>query len=132
MANDFSQFSFNRSGYQEAGPINKTLVAGAAAQVIATLDLTPLQDSVTISIAVGVAALTGLDIYVRGDSMGEWLPMSIAQLYSYGRNDSGTDVTTTPAGTTASITVLTRGCASIQLRAKSAGAATISTTAGGK
>ena len=130
MASDFNQFSYTSSGFQSAGPIIATLVAGAAMADIATFDLTSLRQSATISIDVSTAALNGLEIWVRGDPNARWIPLTLAQVEAYGRNDAGTDVTTTPAGATGFIKIA--DWATVLLRAKSAGAAVLTITAGGK
>lgn len=131
MANNFTQSSFTPSGFQSVGPVAATLVAGASAAEIVTFDVTALHE-VTVSFAVSAAPLTGLEIWVRGDPLAQWIPLGIAQIDGYGRSDSGSDVTTTPAGTTGFVQLKTFGWSHLQLRAKSAGAAALSITAGGK
>lgn len=129
MANNFSKFSFTASGYQSIDPITKILVPGASAVEIITLDLTPVKRA-TITIAVTVAALTGLEVWVRGDQNGEWMQLSLDQIYAYGRNDAGINPSNTPANVSCFVSV--EGWSDVQLRAKSAGAASLFITAGGK
>lgn len=130
MAIDFKKNTFT-TVYQDVGPIAAVLVAGAAVAPVATFNLTPLS-RITISIAVTVAALTGLEIWVRGDRAAEWMQLSVSQVEAYGRNDAGSDVTTIPVGAAGFVKLETLGWADVQLRAKSAGAAVLSITAGGK
>ena len=133
MSSNFSNASYNQSGYQAVGPIVATLVAGAAAAPIVTFDVTPLH-RVTITIDVTVADLTGLEVWVRGDPAAKWMQVTLdqPQIEAYGRSDASTDVTTTAAGATAYLRIETLGSSDVQLRAKSAGAAVLSITAGGK
>jgi len=130
MVNDFKKSTYT-TVYQDVGPIVVALVAGAAAVTVATFNVTPLS-RVTISIAVTIAALTGLEIWVRGDRAAEWIPLSLSQIEAYGRSDTGSDVTTIPVGVSGFVKLETLGWSEVQLRAKSAGAAALSITAGGK
>ena len=130
MGQDFVKRT-NTTVYQDVGPVLAVLVAGAPAVAVCSFDVTSIEH-ITISFKVGVAGLAGLEVWVRGDRAAEWLPMALAQVEAYGRNDSGTDITTTPVGVTGFVKLETRGWSDVQLRSKSNGASTMSITAGGK
>jgi hypothetical protein len=130
MATDFSKRTYT-TVYQDVGPNLATLVGGGATAVIATFDVTAIS-RVTITFAVSVAPLTGLEVWVRGDRGAKWIQLALSQVEAYGRDDAGSDVTSTPAGVSGFVKVETLGWSDVQLRAKSAGAALLSTTAGGK
>ncbi|MFS2004618.1 hypothetical protein ACEN9F_13430 [Duganella sp. CT11-25] len=130
MAPDFKKLTYT-TVYQDVGPIAVTLTAGTAAAVIATFDVTPLS-RLTISVAVTVAALTGFEVWARGDRNAKWIPLALSQVEAYGRDDAGTDVTTTPAGASGFVQLVALGWSEVQIRAKSAGAAALTITAGGK
>lgn len=113
-------------------PVSSTLVAGAgSAAPIADIDCSGIR-VLTVTLAVTVAALNGFEVWARGDSGGAYFQLPISSLNGYGRSDSGTDLTSTPAGVTAFLQIDTFGWAGVELRAKSAGAAAVSLTAGGK
>lgn len=133
MPSNFSGLTLNRSGYQSAGPIVKNLVAGADAADVAVFDVTAL-NQVTISFAVAGAALSGLELQGCGNVGAEFFPIALNRkpVLTYGRNDSGSDVTTTPAGVSGMVMIETKGWSDIKIRMKSDGAATVTITAGGK
>lgn len=116
-----------------------TLVAGAAAAVVATLDVRAV-NQMTMSIDVSVAALTGLQVYARSDVNAKWVPIatvavdytSVSGLALSVRSDGAADLTTTPAGVTATFGISTAFWSDIQVLAASAGNAVLSITAGRK
>lgn len=119
------------SVYQELDPIAATLVAAAAAAPVATFDITPIR-IITVTLDVTVAALNGLEIWVRGDTRGRWFQLPVDQLLGYGRSDTQADITTSPAGQACFVMLDCTGWSDLQIKAKSGGAAKLAITAGGQ
>lgn len=131
MANKkFQRLSYS-SVYQQIDPITVTLTAGAAAAAVATFDITPVQ-IITVTMDVTVAALTGVEVWVRGDTAARWIQLSLDQLDAYGRSDAGSDVNATPVGAACFLMLNCVGWSDVMIKAKSAGAAKLSITAGGQ
>ena len=126
----FERLSYS-SVYQQIDKISFTLIPGAAAVPIATFDITPIE-KLTVTVEVTVAALTGLEVWVKGDKYGKWFPIPINLLLGYGRTDAGTDITTTPSGVACVFMLDCSPWSDVEIRAKSAGAAKLTVTAGGK
>ncbi|MET0322534.1 MAG: hypothetical protein ABW069_17565 [Duganella sp.] len=126
----FDRLSYS-AVYQEIEPIIINLVAGAALADIVSLDVTPLSN-LTITLDVSGAALTGLEVWMRGDSKGRAFLIGNDQLDGYGRTDASTDIATTPAGAACFVMLDCVGWASVTLKAKSAGAGKIVATFGGQ
>lgn len=131
MANTKFQRLSYASVFQQLDKTTITLVAGAVAAAVATLDVTPL-GSLTVSIDVTVAPLTGLEVWARGDKYGRWFPVPIDQLDGYGRSDAGIDVAATPKDVGCFLMMSCAGWSDIEIRAKSGGAAKLSISVGGK
>lgn len=118
------------------------LVAGAAAAVI--LDAEPAGRYFTFDVAVTVAALTGLEVWGKGNRSGQWQPIATQSseftnlsglsmsVVSNGSGSGSSDATVTPAGSVATIGVRCDFWKYIQVRAKSAGAAHVEVTTGSK
>lgn len=119
------------------------LVAGAAAAVV--LDAEPAGRYFTFDVAVTVAALSGLEVWGKGNRSGAWQPIATQaadftsptglsmSVVSDGTNGPGSaDATVTPAGSTATIGVRCDFWKYIQVRAKSAGAAHVEVSTGSK
>ncbi|GGY12631.1 hypothetical protein GJV26_00105 [Massilia dura] len=131
MANTkFQRLSYS-AVYQQVDPVTATLVAGAAAAVVATFDITPIK-FITVSLDVTIAALTGVEVWVRGDTRARWIQLTADQLDGYGRSDTGTDINSTPAGSACFMMLNCIGWSDVMIKAKSAGAAKLSVTAGGQ
>lgn len=105
------------------------LVAAAAMAEVARFNVAK-NDKITISFGVTVAALTGLNVWVRGDTNASWCQLPPSELYGYARSDSVNDYTTTPAGQSGMVMVATPYFSEVRIDATSAGAAVLSITAG--
>lgn len=116
--------------YQELDATTVTLVAGAGLAQVANFDITSVS-IVNITLDVAVAALSGLEVSVKSGTNGRWFVMSPDQLKAYGRNDAGSDVTTTPAGVACFLMLERRAWTNVMIKAKSAGASQIGVTIGG-
>jgi hypothetical protein len=131
MANTkFQRLSYS-AVYQQIDPVTATLVAGAAAAAVATFDITPVK-IITVTLDVTIAALTSVEVWVRGDKAARWIQLSIDQLDAYGRSDTSKDINATPAGSACFIMLNCVGWSDVMVKAKSAGAAKLSITAGGQ
>lgn len=126
----FDRLSYS-AVYQEIEPIAINLVAGAALADIVSVDITPLSN-LTITLDITGAALTGLEVWMRGDSTGRAFLLGKDQLNGYGRTDASTDIATTPAGAACFVMLDCVGWANVTLKAKSAGAAKVRATFGGQ
>lgn len=136
MPNKFKQDPF--TGRQELDAIAISPV-GASLAIVASYDVTSIA-SLTVSAAVSGAALTGFAVWARGSSQSEWIPIAaiptdftdVTGLALSARSDGGADLTTTPAGVTATFGIDTTYWSDVAVLAKSAGAAVLSITAGGR
>lgn len=130
MPTKFEKLSYT-TVYQEVPPIQADLVAAAAFATVAEFNVTPIT-TLTVTCAVAIAALTGVEVWVRGDSNGAWIRLDPRQLNGYGRSDSGTDINTTPVGASFFLQIDCSGWSDVRINAKSAGSADLFISAGGK
>lgn len=130
MPHKFQKLNYS-TVYQEAPLTQTSLVANAAFVTVAEFNVTALA-FMTVSIAVATAPLTGVEIWVRGDSNAAWIQLTLAQILGYGCSDSSTDVTQTPAGVSMFLQFDCTGWSDIRINAKSSGNADLNITAGGK
>lgn len=113
-------------------PLTTILIPGDTAQAIATLPVPFNINTLTFTLAVSVASLSSLEIWVKGDMAGAFFKIDIGNVMMSGRTDAGSDVTTTPLNESAIIAIDCSHWALVELRAKSTGASVITTTVGGK
>lgn len=127
------------------GDITTTVLVAGAAAAAPIMDINvdggssaPPPKLITVSTKVTVAALTGFEVWGRGDRSADYVPIAsvagdftdVTGLQFSVRSDATADLTTTPAGVTATFALNPAGFDDIQVRAKSAGAAMCEVTYG--
>lgn len=105
------------------------LVANAGLAEVARIDASKM-NTCTVTFAVTVAALTGVTVLGRGDKNAAFIPIPITELIGYGRSDSSSDYTTTPAGASGVVSINASMWSEISIQATSAGVAVLLITAG--
>ena len=113
-------------------PLPTTLIPDTTAQAVMTI-LVPFNIStLTVSLIVAVAALTGLELWAKGDESVAFISLPMSSLLVAGRSDAGTDVNVTPVGQTAVLCIDCSLWTVLELRATSAGAAQITAVVRGR
>lgn len=124
-------YSFKNTQGGSVNSQSSSLVAGAPLVNIGVFDVSNIA-KLSVTFAVANAALTGVTVFGRGDKSAQQpIQIPITELLGYGRSDAvSTDYTTTPAGQSGFVAVDTSYWSEVTIQATSAGAASVTTTAG--